>query len=567
MYKDPINNEYIFKDGGIGIADPTPYGTDYEYTSFAHRHKNVLFITVDVFHQVSNYDFFDRKNGLGGEGIITGDVAGSHLDWFEKVLIEARKDDSIKHIIVQSHLPILQPVRKLHTSAMFFDRAENSLFWKKMVEYEVDLYFAGEVHANTVSKTEDSNLLQIVSKATGMFNFLKVTVTENSLQVDAINEIGPNIDFYSKSEFENIGSLVIDKSSETSEITSSGELEVLDVSRPLLHFTFEEIHGINERQVLGLQTNKILRPNKVVLRDTVVYNAIWNQGSFGKQYDAPVGNVKIVKGEVNGNAGYFNGSSSQMGVYAYGPNLGGSVISYSVWFRTVKDGEMILIHYGPSWGRTQDRKNIFSLTLDNGTPKLYAGLSSILQPADMGGNALNDGGWHQVAVSMPYHSSPLSKVMFYIDGNLSATTVQNDVELFFFNHGRISIGSLGYSSTTESDFPTWRSFHGKIDELYVWGKTIWKWDLMQSPPKKLGLIQNSRCKNKFSTGMKKEVITTLKKKWKCNRRCQRDVSCFGFKFVKPKDSSKNNKCIVFKNRRPKLKVNAENENETCHTMS
>lgn len=119
LYKDPNTAEYIFINDGIGNTHPTPYGTDYEYTSFSHRHKNVLFITVDVFHEVSNYDYFDRSNGLGGEGIITGDVTGLHLEWFEEVLIEARKDSSINHIIVQAHLPILQPVRTVHSSGMF----------------------------------------------------------------------------------------------------------------------------------------------------------------------------------------------------------------------------------------------------------------------------------------------------------------------------------------------------------------------------------------------------------------------------------------------------------------
>ena len=124
---DEDSGEHIYKEG-IGNADSTPIGTPYEYTSFAHRHKNALFITMDVFHEISDRDFLDRVNGIGGEGIITGDVTGSHLDWFEEVLKEARNDDGIKHIIVQSHLPILQPVRKIYSSAMFFDRAERSSF-------------------------------------------------------------------------------------------------------------------------------------------------------------------------------------------------------------------------------------------------------------------------------------------------------------------------------------------------------------------------------------------------------------------------------------------------------
>jgi hypothetical protein len=50
---------------------------------------------------------------------LTGDVAGSHLEWFEYVIQEAEKDLTIRLIIVQAHLPILNPVRKVASSAMF----------------------------------------------------------------------------------------------------------------------------------------------------------------------------------------------------------------------------------------------------------------------------------------------------------------------------------------------------------------------------------------------------------------------------------------------------------------
>ena len=56
-------------------------------------------------------------------------------------------------------MTILNPVRKVRSSAMFFDRAENSPFWKLMVEHRVDIYFAGEVHADTVLKDKTSDLL------------------------------------------------------------------------------------------------------------------------------------------------------------------------------------------------------------------------------------------------------------------------------------------------------------------------------------------------------------------------------------------------------------------------
>jgi len=64
-----------------------------KYVFCSRAYKNVLcFVTVDVFYQISNKEFFDRSEGLGGEGVIPADVAGSHLEWFGNVLKEARKD-------------------------------------------------------------------------------------------------------------------------------------------------------------------------------------------------------------------------------------------------------------------------------------------------------------------------------------------------------------------------------------------------------------------------------------------------------------------------------------------
>ena len=99
----------------IGKALSRPFGTQYENTSYAQRHKNALFITIDCFHDKGSY-FLDRKNGLGGEGSVTVSVEGEHLQWFENVLREAQNDDDIKYIIVQAHVPVIHPVRKINVS-------------------------------------------------------------------------------------------------------------------------------------------------------------------------------------------------------------------------------------------------------------------------------------------------------------------------------------------------------------------------------------------------------------------------------------------------------------------
>ena len=73
-YRKAFGDGYNRDDGGwyrynkpIGNVSPRPLGTTYEDTSFAYRHKNVLFITVDSFKLVGDGDsnYIDRTKGEG----------------------------------------------------------------------------------------------------------------------------------------------------------------------------------------------------------------------------------------------------------------------------------------------------------------------------------------------------------------------------------------------------------------------------------------------------------------------------------------------------------------------
>ena len=101
------DGSFLFDDP-IGDVPSRPMGSIYEDTSFAYIHKNALFVTVDVFKNVGEFNFIDRENGLGGEGAITCDVSDDHLEWFESILMQGQLDQSIKHIFVQGHVPIVQ---------------------------------------------------------------------------------------------------------------------------------------------------------------------------------------------------------------------------------------------------------------------------------------------------------------------------------------------------------------------------------------------------------------------------------------------------------------------------
>jgi len=131
-YRDGFQKELNRNESGdfmysepIGNADSRPIGTIHENTSYARKYKNVLFVTIDCFHS-KGYNFEDREAGLGGEGSVTVSVEGKHLTWFEEVLKESQNDEMIKHIIVQAHVPILQPLRKVDSSGQFFDHGSES---------------------------------------------------------------------------------------------------------------------------------------------------------------------------------------------------------------------------------------------------------------------------------------------------------------------------------------------------------------------------------------------------------------------------------------------------------
>ncbi len=296
-FRDGFNTNHVdgsFYYGGRlkGIYNQvpkTPLGTDHEQLSYAHQHKNVLFITIDIYEQVSNNkDYVDRSNGRGGEGMITGTLQGDHLAWFEKVLKIARYESpSIKHIIVQSHLPVKGPVRKVRSSTMNVDDGVESAFWKLMVKYNVDLYLAGEVHSTTAMKDDNSNLVQIVSRGNMLNNFIKIDVQDDILRVRHYNEVGEAVS--NNDDYEENGELVINKRRGRTNIQSSGALELLDAKKVLIRFDFEETVPLSSRQVIGLKqydgrNRKVgLVANSSIVRWIECTQSMPNRGRFGRK--------------------------------------------------------------------------------------------------------------------------------------------------------------------------------------------------------------------------------------------------------------------------------------------
>lgn len=511
-------------DEPIGNALSRPLGTPFENTSYALQYKNVLFVTVDCFHD-KGYVFFDLAHGLGGEGSVSATVEGEHLDWFEGVLKEARKNDSIKHIIVQAHIPILQPVRKVQSSGQFFDFGGDSQFWKIMEAYDVDIYLAGEVHATTVSRQPTSSLLQVVSRGNQFNNFLGFKVTDDTIEIQAYNEVG-NEAQSSMNTYTQFGSLLLDKSGYETKIAGSGILEPLSIKKPLIRFSFENIVPITTRQVIGLGDKNNLILSKKKIRGVISEDAMLNDGTLGQQYDAQVANIEMVPGRRGKWAGKFT-EHSRFSIFARGPHGAGNLVSYNIWIKTMEqDSEMVIVHYGHVWGdllRDKSMKDFHTLTLDHGNPTLYISHDSKLIPVKA--LKLNDNQWHHISVSMSEKSCLLSQVVMYIDGEKVQTFVpQNDKHIFHITSGSMSLAGFGYSTNFEKLFPQMKPFVGSLDDFIMFGKALsyeLKW--MTAPSYNVQYGRDCKSNNSLSRS-----ITTSHKK--CKKQCNHSPSCKGYRF-------------------------------------
>ena len=145
-------------------------------TSFWWRHKDVLFISVDLFEE-----------GQSRNGLIRIGVTGEQLNWFRKVLED---NPDANHQIVVGHAPVLGPVRKWSSSALMVNGGRESGLWQTMKEYDVDAYLCGEVHAITC--TERDGIMQIAHGGLIGYNtrtnYLVARVSKSKIDIE-IKEI------------------------------------------------------------------------------------------------------------------------------------------------------------------------------------------------------------------------------------------------------------------------------------------------------------------------------------------------------------------------------------------
>ncbi len=145
---------HVTQSQGISRYGNRPLGTPYADTAYAFKYRNVLLVTVDVFHQR------DPSTELSSEGTVAFEIEGGQLDWLKQVLAQGRGDSSVAHIIVQGHVPVLGPVRAQSSSRLMLAGGPASPFWQALKDYGVTLYLAGEVHDMTAAA--DGGVDQIV---------------------------------------------------------------------------------------------------------------------------------------------------------------------------------------------------------------------------------------------------------------------------------------------------------------------------------------------------------------------------------------------------------------------
>ena len=184
--------------------------------------------------------------------------------------------------------------------------------------------------------------------------------------------------------------------------------------------------------------------------------------------------MDIVDGGVYGKAGSFN-ETTRVALWGMGPHSGGVIISYSLYFKTEKHNEnLVLIHMGGIFAhRHESKEHIMTLTLDNGFPSLYINSDTRLVASIE--NGLSDGEWHNLAVSMPRKSAKLSELTMIVDGKSVPATVEGiDDHLFFSTNGRLSLGGFGQSGRIfdSETFNFMSPFSGLMDDVFVWSRPL-----------------------------------------------------------------------------------------------
>lgn len=135
LWRDAFAAVHLRRADGSWKHARRPHGTEWSRTAYATMlNRHTLLVTLDT---------FDRRADT-----VVPQVTGGQLRWLRRVLRQAR-EDGVRWIFVQGHVPVLRPVRQRHSSGLLHRGGRRSDLWQVMKRFGVDLYLTGEVHDST----------------------------------------------------------------------------------------------------------------------------------------------------------------------------------------------------------------------------------------------------------------------------------------------------------------------------------------------------------------------------------------------------------------------------------
>lgn len=446
-YNTDRQGKWLWPETACGVP-ARPIGTNYENTSFAVQHKNVLFVMVDVFHQVGPNDRLHPRHGS-----IKPDLVGPHLQWFENVLEAARNDESVRYVFVQGHTPALPPVRAQSSSMMMADGFDRSNLWQAMRKHKVDLYFAGEVHATTVSKDPLSDLVQIVTDRNLP---TRITVCDDKLELQCFDRQLEPDGSLKQNPLCSEHTLTIDKSGPKMILREGkGFLKPLDRQALFIHYTFDQL----EPTPFGSQ-----RGSRTTVR---------NHGALDATYDARTWNTAPAEGKIG--PGLQLNDAGVVDVHGTGPFglFDSTARTLAVWLHTTSGGKHNIICGGSGLkSKTHERTGYMDLGINKG--KLLVRTSAGEIPLKH--TPINDGTWHHVALVVQPRARTLDDIETYLDGKpltwADSVDSSQQIEAMMGIYG-ISLGGshrpVWAKSKRKPGTPT---LPGCIDDFAAWYRAL-----------------------------------------------------------------------------------------------
>lgn len=449
-YREAFAKQFTLDGSGNPIYAMRPVGTPYEHTAYAVRLKNILLVTVDVFHQED-----PTVTLASGQGSVRPEVVGDQLAWLDSVLTSAEADPEIDHIIVQGHVPVLTPVRKQNSSGMTMYRGADSDFWNVLVAHHVDLYFGGEVH--DMSTKNSGGVEQVVHGGiTGYapnINYLVGKVYEDRIELELkradleypANDTSrlwqagsnrPRAQYsISPAGFQPVGTLTIDK--------SSGET------------VYQNRTGF----FIPIGGEPTLPPGLVVhlkLDETGTTTTTANSGTAGVTYNGAVSGATFGPGKL-GNAAVFDAGDRI--VSGPDPITGANARTTAVWVKLDDASSDIrtVFHLGSNSSGAK-----WDLDIDD-TSKLELGIGmgridSSTSPS------ITTGSWHHLAAVLPSGANNLTGVQLYLDGAPITFTAPSTP------HVATGGGNLVLGEAANS--PGFQPYNGAIDDLAIWSRGL-----------------------------------------------------------------------------------------------